>query len=292
MNTIKDLINAITRVDFRGVKNIVEQNPGVINMSYYGEYPLINASSAGHLRMVMYLHEHGANINQQDSNGNTALITAIRNDFRDSNLGIVKYLVEQGADLNITNNSNQSVNNPQSVITPNETGRGIIEFMDYAGRIQEQQDQEAREQQRRLRSGEVSAEELFSEFHDDYKYDKPAKKNPNPLNVVMDLSILNKPITSYVYPGLCQICLEEDRSKLCRVNCRVGHVFHCKCINEYREGYTVYGWNNKCPVCREETIDKMVRLTPNIASSLPTEFGKRKNVLKKVESEIKYLQKL
>jgi len=129
-------------------------------------------------------------------------------------------------------------------------------------------------------------------------------ENPNPLMYVNDQILLNKEMSSYVWPGMCQICFTDDREGLCRVNCKVGHIFHCDCVNQWRNThmtntYYEHGWHNDCPVCHEK-IESMVMVTPKVASSLPTSFGKkRKTNLKQIEMEIKkinvilsYLQKL
>ena len=72
---------------------------------------------------------------------------------------------------------------------------------------------------------------------------------------------------------MCQICMEPETEDLCRVNCDAGHIFHCSCITQYRNTYTDFGWNNKCPVCRI-VISKMVKVPAGM--SLPMEFGKRR----------------
>jgi len=151
------------------------------------------------------------------------------------------------------------------------------------------QHDQLRERFRRLRGGEISPEELYSEFHGIEEYNKPTKHNPNPIKIVKDPDLLNKEITSYAWPGMCPVCLEKDHSDLCRVNCSVGHILHCKCLEEHRDSFTEYGWNNKCPVCNEP-INLAVHVPPE--TKLPTEFGKRKNLLKKVDAEIKYLVSL
>jgi hypothetical protein len=125
--------------------------------------------------------------------------------------------------------------------------------------------------------------------------DRPSEHTPRPLQMVEDPEILNKPLTSYVWPGMCQICLDSDTAGLCRVNCDAGHIFHCDCINGFRDTYTLYGWNNKCPVCRT-LIDKMVSVTPEYATLLPTSFGKAKRcskdlTLKQIDKLIKLLSK-
>ena len=119
-------------------------------------------------------------------------------------------------------------------------------------------------------------------------------ENTNPLVFVNDQTLLNKPVSSYVFPGVCQICLDDSREDLCRVNCSVGHIFHCECVNSWRNTrktntYYEHGWHDDCPVCHE-SIESMVQLTPKVASELPNSFGKkRKNQIKVIDLEIKYL---
>jgi hypothetical protein len=124
-------------------------------------------------------------------------------------------------------------------------------------------------------------------------------ENPNQLTTINDQTLLNKPVSSYVFPGACQICLDDSREDLCRVNCSVGHIFHCECIRLWRNSrktntYYNHMWNDDCPVCHE-AIQNMVEVPSTIAATLPSEFGKRKNKiqnkLKCVETEIKYLSK-
>ena len=115
-------------------------------------------------------------------------------------------------------------------------------------------------------------------------------ENPNPLVFVNDQILLNKPVSSYIYPGACQICLDPSRENLCRVNCSVGHIFHHDCITSWRNSkksnsYYLYGWHDDCPVCHEP-IENMVMVPPAKAVSLPSEFGKKRN------NEIKYLHSL
>lgn len=60
------------------------------------ESSLIWASSRGDLEAVKYLVENGADINAKNGGGETALIVA-------SDLEVVKYLVEHGANVNAKN---------------------------------------------------------------------------------------------------------------------------------------------------------------------------------------------
>jgi len=58
------------------------------------ETPLMSAAKNGHLTIVQYLVEYGANKEAEDNMGNTPLMYAVFNE----NLETIKYLVEQGAD--------------------------------------------------------------------------------------------------------------------------------------------------------------------------------------------------
>ena len=73
---------------------------------------LTKASFEGHLDIVKYLHQAGADINIMTQNGDTALMLAAycRGSFLTSkeNEDIVKYLHQAGADINITNNDGNS----------------------------------------------------------------------------------------------------------------------------------------------------------------------------------------
>ena len=131
--------------------------------------------------------------------------------------------------------------------------------------------------------------------------------NPNPLQVVDNSELLNRPITSYHWPGICQICqMDNLDDPICRVDCKqrnrdgslvpIGHIFHCECINAYHNTRTGYGWNNKCPLCNQRdypNISSMVQLTPDKLALLPTSFGKKRNkkVTLSIDSDIKYLLK-
>ena len=125
--------------------------------------------------------------------------------------------------------------------------------------------------------------------------------NPNQLWMVRNITGL-PPITSRSWPDQCIICLEEDKTGLCRVNCSEGHIFHCKCLQDWRNTKTnagvVYdfndrtfegGWNDGCPLCRELITQVM---KTEIPSDFVSSFGKRKNTLKQIQKDINYLKKL
>jgi hypothetical protein len=125
-------------------------------------------------------------------------------------------------------------------------------------------------------------------------------KNPNQLQVVTGPA--NPVITSASYPDQCIIC-QEPVVKGCRVNCKKnatenlkdqGHIFHCDCINEWRNTRatnTFYdkGWQNGCPLCRVP-IDSMYYIT--IPEGFKTEFGKRRRINKGTKMSLVSIKKL
>ena len=158
--------------------------------------------------------------------------------------------------------------------------------LNYQRRLEER-DIAIQQQARAQRDDPEAQQELLESWDmddddDDYR---PTPHTPHPLIVNNNQDILSKPLTSYVWPGMCQICLDDSTDGLCRVNCSAGHIFHCDCINGYRDTYTDFGWNNNCPVCRTG-ITEMAQVSPD--TKLPTSFGKRN----KYKSDLNYLLKL
>lgn len=101
----------------------------------------------------------------------------------------------------------------------------------------------------------------------------------------------------------CRICYEPVVGEGCRVNCPAGHIYHCGCINKWRNTRAPNGsWHNTCPYCRAQ-ITQMYHV--NIPEGFTTGFGKRRRATKGtkatkgskkslalIKKYIKYLQKL
>ena len=101
-------------------------------------------------------------------------------------------------------------------------------------------------------------------------------RNPNQLQVVPAPNPVPA-IGSASYPDVCVICQEPVVGQGCRVNCPAGHIYHCECINEWRNSratntYYDTHWQNGCPYCRAP-ISRMYHV--NIPEGFTTEFGKR-----------------
>lgn len=96
----EELIKACEDGDLEKVKSIVEKVTD-INLEYNDWTPLTKASEKGHLNIVKYLLENGAEIDKENGYGWTPLMCASMNGFLD----IVKYLVDKGANIEIKTDS-------------------------------------------------------------------------------------------------------------------------------------------------------------------------------------------
>jgi len=121
------------------------------------------------------------------------------------------------------------------------------------------------------------------------------ESNPSQLQVVPAPDPVPA-IMSKSYPdNKCNICLEPVIGEGCRVNCPAGHIYHCDCINEWRNtraGNEYYdkGWQNGCPLCRVP-IDSMYYITiPKDFKT--TEFGKKRRINKGTKMSLVSIKKL
>lgn len=94
-----DIKKAIIANDLNRVKALVEEDPEIVHVTNSaGEGPLYMASHFGHLPIIEYLVEHGANIDQKENRNDwTALNLAVHG----AHTNVVEYLLNAGADWNI-----------------------------------------------------------------------------------------------------------------------------------------------------------------------------------------------
>ena len=95
-------------------------------------YTLVTAAEEGNFDVATALLDAGANIDQTDDEGNTALIKAVTNGHNK----IVKKLIDTGADVDITNNYGESA---LSLARDNEN-RYLVGLLRGAGAKEDQDD--------------------------------------------------------------------------------------------------------------------------------------------------------
>ena len=98
----RQLIKASRDGDTNTVRKLLKRGANINAGLYYNnETSLICASSHKHLNLVKYLIQNGADVNIPDKTGRTPLIHASAS----GSLEIVKYLIEHGAEVNHTTDS-------------------------------------------------------------------------------------------------------------------------------------------------------------------------------------------
>jgi ankyrin repeat protein len=90
------LKDAAFRGDINAVKDLLSKGADVNEKDFLGETALMTAASKGHTGVAKLLIEKGANVNEKGKFGDTALMFAALNGHTE----IAKLLVEKGANVN------------------------------------------------------------------------------------------------------------------------------------------------------------------------------------------------
>lgn len=88
------------------IQSLLEQ--GLDTQNEYKRSPLMLAAKCGYTDLVKALIEAGADLNLQDTGGNTALIEVSADEQEGPNTEIAKILIEAGADVNLKNNHGET----------------------------------------------------------------------------------------------------------------------------------------------------------------------------------------
>ncbi|KAI6176795.1 Myotrophin [Aphelenchoides bicaudatus] len=91
------LFDFIRNGDIRNIKNLIAVDPQLVHQSYLDIYPIHNAADVGQLTALEVLISSGANVNQKDSDGQTALHYGASNGYYE----VCKVLLEAGTDPKI-----------------------------------------------------------------------------------------------------------------------------------------------------------------------------------------------
>ncbi|HWU83059.1 MAG TPA: ankyrin repeat domain-containing protein [Methylophilaceae bacterium] len=91
-------MSAVTGGNVAVVKKFIESGTANVNDTFFAWSPLLSAASKNQLGVVKVLVEHGANLNYQHP---VTKMTPLAHAAYEGNNDIVKYLLEKGADPNI-----------------------------------------------------------------------------------------------------------------------------------------------------------------------------------------------
>jgi ankyrin repeat protein len=267
-----ELYNAIINTRLHTVLSLL-RNGADANAMHNGKSLLYAAVESGEDLIVRLLIDYGADVNVSNP-----LHLAIM----EENIYMVHLLIENGANINASTDDGSRARRLAYDVGNPEIYNYIYQHNDEETRQQQLAIQQQQERQQGIQ-GNLLEDSFFSPSED---FNESGQLNPEPLKVV-ELPYIEK-VKSFAWPGMCQICTDSDPVNLCLIDCDVGHIFHCDCINTWRNTKTAYGWNNKCPVCRNNPISTIAHITPEI--TLPSSFGKKS--IKKLNSDIAFLLKL
>jgi ankyrin repeat protein len=92
-------------------------------LTEFEDFPLLIAANMGNIKLMEFLIANGADINNQDNSGNTCLMNLAK---CNEDVGIIKYLLEKGADMLIENKSGYTVFTEPTILN-----NQIFNFVEY-----------------------------------------------------------------------------------------------------------------------------------------------------------------
>lgn len=104
LDKIVPLCEAVLYGDFDSFHSLIEKGADVNERDYNGLTALWYAAQQGEYEMIQILVNHGADLEVRDPFGNTPLLKAVFN-YKQSQFGgdIIEYLIKAGADKNAEN---------------------------------------------------------------------------------------------------------------------------------------------------------------------------------------------
>lgn len=152
--------------------------------------PIIAASKIGHIPMIELLLQHGVEVDQENKDGSTALITACEQDH----IEVVKFLLSAGAFVNHVDNCGKGVFralNYYDSFRPN--GKQIDELLKKAKKEQEELIKNYKEQEEKKKSKTVDqknlnilSENLVGNSLNEIQFQSSSKTSPT-LNIRKEL---------------------------------------------------------------------------------------------------------
>jgi ankyrin repeat protein len=93
---------SVDRNDLQGVRQEVAEGASLESTDHRNKTPLHLAAEQGHMQIVEYLVENGANVNAATPESNGA-VTPLRFAIGNDDYQMVRYLIQNGADVNQAN---------------------------------------------------------------------------------------------------------------------------------------------------------------------------------------------
>jgi ankyrin repeat protein len=102
------LVDAVVNYDLNAVKRLLQQGANVNDTDAFGESALCRALTYGYMDIARILIENGADLNTQNRLGNTPLIIVINTSYASGREDIARLLLQKGANIDIKNKAGET----------------------------------------------------------------------------------------------------------------------------------------------------------------------------------------